>query len=135
MTQIVKILSNLKQTQGPHLVLLDELGAGTEPSEGAVLARSILEYLQEQGARTIATTHYSELKTFAYTRNGWKMLLWSLTGNAPTHIPALIGLPGRSNAPANRCSLRFAWKPWSIVPRSCCPAGRARWKGFVPDRR
>jgi DNA mismatch repair protein MutS2 len=96
MTNIVQIL---EQCDHRSLVILDELGAGTDPIEGSALARSILAYLLERRVTTFVATHYSELKAFAHTMPG--VANASMEFNVATLSPTfrlLIGLPGASNA-------------------------------------
>jgi DNA mismatch repair protein MutS2 len=96
MTNIIHILEH---ADGRSLVLLDELAAGTDPTEGAALARAILLRLLEFGALTVATTHHGELKTFAHNTPGVTnaSVEFNLATLSPTYHLS-IGLPGRSNA-------------------------------------
>jgi DNA mismatch repair protein MutS2 len=98
-SHITNIIRILKKADGHSLVILDELGAGTDPQEGAALARAILNALLERGITTFVATHYPELKTFAHGTDG--VVNASLEFDIKTLRPTYrltIGLPGRSNA-------------------------------------
>ncbi len=101
MSHIIAILRRLETEQygARALVLLDELGAGTDPTEGAALARAIVERLLEVQCLVIATTHYAELKAFAYNTDGVEngSVAFDQETLRPTYVLE-IGLPGRSNA-------------------------------------
>ena len=96
MTNIVRILSKVDERS---LVLLDELGSGTDPTEGAALAQAVVNFLRDKGATTFVATHFPELKVYASQTPGASnaSLLFDMETLSPTY-EMTIGLPGRSNA-------------------------------------
>lgn len=96
MTNIVRILA---QVNDRSLVLFDELGSGTDPSEGAALAQSVVSFLRDKGSTTFVATHYPELKVYASQTSGATnaSLLFDVETLSPTYEMS-IGIPGRSNA-------------------------------------
>ena len=98
-SHITNIIRIFAQASERSLVILDELGAGTDPQEGSALARALLNYLLDRGVTTLTATHYPDLKVFAHTTSGLinASVEFDTESLAPTYR-LMMGLPGRSNA-------------------------------------
>ncbi len=98
-SHMVRVIAMLRDVGCDSLVLLDEMGAGTDPEEGASLARALIEELLERECLAVATTHYSDLKAFAYTTAGTEngSVEFDLATLSPTYR-LVVGVPGQSNA-------------------------------------
>ena len=130
MSNILRITKNVTQRS---LVLLDELGASTDPVEGSALGRSILLYFLSRGAFVVATTHYSDLKVFAHSTSGLQNA--SLEFDPATLVPTYhltVGLPGGSNALATASRLGL---PSDIVDRAkeMLPEGTRHMENVLAD--
>lgn len=130
MSNILRIITSVTQRS---LVLLDELGASTDPVEGSALGRSILLYFLSRGAFVVATTHYSDLKVFAHSTSGLQNA--SLEFDAATLVPTYhltVGLPGGSNALATASRLGL---PPEIVDRAkeMLPEGTRHMENVLAD--
>jgi DNA mismatch repair protein MutS2 len=119
MTRIVDILSHAYRKS---LILLDELGAGTDPVEGSALARAILDHLHKRRITTLVATHYSDLKVYAHATSGVQnaSVEFDVETLAPTFKLA-VGLPGRSNALAIASRLGLARKIVTQAAKSLTP--------------
>jgi len=98
-SHMTRVIATLRDVTPDSLVLLDELGAGTDPEEGSALARALIATLLERGPLVIATTHYSELKSYAYATPGVEngSVEFDVETLSPTYH-LTVGVPGRSNA-------------------------------------